>query len=1006
MEPVRFQVARFWTHLERWAKLPRTMTISTFRQARRALLCLVILCACFALAQTKRPIAHKDYDGWRNIQNQTLSHEGKFLAYAIFPQEGDGEVVVRNLQTGVEWRQPAGAKPEPPRPSQVEEEETPPAPRINIAFTADSRFVVFSTFPAKAEVDKAKRDKKKSDEMPKGGMVVVDLGSGAVLRAARVKSFQIPEKAGDFLAFLKEPEKATGEKKPAADTSQSEAGDEKPAQRAEKKKEYGSELVLRDLNACGVNATCAVPGERTFSEALDYSLTKDGALLVFAVSSRKEENNGLSVVETATQDQVRMLLAGKGKYTKLAWDEPQKQLAFLSDRDDATSKQPRFKLYLWQRGEQAATELVSAAAPGFRDNCVVSEKGGISFSRDGQRIFFSVAPPPPPGKDPDAGPLEADKVSVDLWHWKDDYIQPMQKVRAQADRNRTYRAVYHLPEKKMVQLGDKAMTEISPSEDGLWAIGGNDTAYRPMQEYDTRYMDSYLIDTRTNVGQVLLKKHIGRISWGPASRYALYFDGRDWVTISVPDGKTTVLTANRGVNFWREDNDTPGVPPPHGSAGWTRDGKYVLLYDEFDIWCITPDGRQALNLTQGFGRKDRLIFRYVNLRRESREPDARWIDPAEPLLLRAEDKDTRDSGFYRVRLEGTQAPQKLLMAAKSFSPPVRSKDADVLLLTASTFREFPDLQIADINLSSMKKVTQANPQQAQLWWGTAELISYRNADGVPLKAILYKPENFDASKKYPMLVYIYEKLSQGLHSFIDPRPGHSINVSYYVSNGYVVLEPDIVYTIGQPGQSALRCVLPAIDSVLDRGFVDEKAIGIQGHSWGGYQIAYMITQTSRFRAAAAGAPVVNMISAYDGIRWGPGLPRQFQYERTQSRIGGTLWEMPMKFIENSPIFMADRVRTPLMMLHNDADDAVPWYQGIEYYLALRRLGKEVYLFTYNGEPHGLRRRPNQKDYTVRLQQYFDHFLKGAPIPAWMEKGIPYLERDEEKERLKADTGVY
>jgi dipeptidyl aminopeptidase/acylaminoacyl peptidase len=242
-----------------------------------------------------------------------------------------------------------------------------------------------------------------------------------------------------------------------------------------------------------------------------------------------------------------------------------------------------------------------------------------------------------------------------------------------------------------------------------------------------------------------------------------------------------------------------------------------------------------------------------------------------------------------------------------------------------------------------------------------------------------------------MIVYIYERLSQNLHHFVDPRPSHSINPSYYASNGYLVFMPDIVYTTGYPGQSGLKCVLGGIQAVVDRGYVDENAIGIQGHSWGGYQIAYMVTQTNRFRAVAAGAPVANMISAYDGIRWGPGLPRQFQYERQQSRIGGSLWQYPQRFIENSPIFMADRVQTPVMLLHNDADDAVPWYQGIEYYLALRRLGKEAYLFVYNGEPHGLRKRPNQKDYTVRLQQYFDHFLKGAAKPDWMVRGIPYLE---------------
>ncbi|MBK9705821.1 MAG: prolyl oligopeptidase family serine peptidase [Acidobacteria bacterium] len=212
--------------------------------------------------------------------------------------------------------------------------------------------------------------------------------------------------------------------------------------------------------------------------------------------------------------------------------------------------------------------------------------------------------------------------------------------------------------------------------------------------------------------------------------------------------------------------------------------------------------------------------------------------------------------------------------------------------------------------------------------------------------------------------------------------------------------PDIVYTIGYPGPSALKCVLPAVQAVIDQGFVDEKAIGIQGHSWGGYQIAYMVTQTNLFRAAAPGALVANMTSAYSGIRWGTGFPRQFQYEHTQSRIGGSIWEFPMRFIQNSPLFQIDRVQTPILMLHNDNDDAVPWYQGIEYFLGLRRLGKEAYMFNYNGEFHGLRRRPNQKDYTRRMQEFFDHNLKGAQRPDWMEKGIPYLEREKEKEKYR------
>jgi dipeptidyl aminopeptidase/acylaminoacyl peptidase len=453
------------------------------------------------------------------------------------------------------------------------------------------------------------------------------------------------------------------------------------------------------------------------------------------------------------------------------------------------------------------------------------------------------------------------------------------------------------------------------------------------------------------------------------------------------------------VNFFDEEEDTPSVPPPYSVTGWAKDDKYVLLNDKYDIWQVSPDGGGAKNLTDGIGRKEKTALRYVRL-----DPRERFIDPMKPMLLKADNQETRDEGFYHDKIDGGM-PEKLLMMSKNLSSPTKAKDADVLMLTASRFDEFPDLWVTGPNFNDLKKVSNGDAQRAQFTWGSAELVSFKNTDGVPLKGILIKPENFDANKKYPMIVYIYERLSQGLHNFQPPGPGTSINFSYYVSNGYLIFLPDIVYTTGYPGQSALKCVLPGIQEVVDKGFVDENAIGIQGHSWGGYQIAYMVTQTNRFKAAAPGALVSNMTSAYSGIRWGTGLPRQFQYERSQSRIGGSLWEYPMRFLENSPVFRADRVQTPLLMIHNDEDDAVPWYQGIEYYLALRRLGKEVYMFNYNGEKHGLRKRINQKDYTRRLQEFFDHFLKGAPAPEWMQKGIPYLQRDKEKEKYRvADDG--
>jgi dipeptidyl aminopeptidase/acylaminoacyl peptidase len=213
-----------------------------------------------------------------------------------------------------------------------------------------------------------------------------------------------------------------------------------------------------------------------------------------------------------------------------------------------------------------------------------------------------------------------------------------------------------------------------------------------------------------------------------------------------------------------------------------------------------------------------------------------------------------------------------------------------------------------------------------------------------------------------------------------------------VSNGYIVLEPDIVYGTGHPGQDAMKCVLPAIHEVTSKGYIDEKRIGIQGHSWGGYQIAYMVSHTDVFAAVEAGAAVANMISAYGGIRWGTGMVREFQYEKTQSRIGSTPWDDPLDFIESSPIFAVKNVHTPYLTIANDADDAVPWYQGIEFFTALRRLGKEAYMFSFNGQPHGLRDRDDMKYWTVHMDEFFDHYLLGKPKPEWMDKGVPYLEK--------------
>jgi dipeptidyl aminopeptidase/acylaminoacyl peptidase len=873
-----------------------------------------VLLAGVLFGAGKRPLTHADYDSWRHIQDQKLSNDGRYLAYALFPQQGNGELVVRDLVSGKELRQPIGELPPPPPPNFTNpqpEDEPPPTVGIALKFSADSHTLVFTTFPPHG--------------MTAGDIVMLNLVSGAVFRAPQVKSFQIGTESSGHFASL----------------------------------QNSGDLILRTL---------AGGAERKFPKVSEYTITRDGKLLVYS-----QDANGVYAIRLNENPTPITLLSGKGKYDKLAWDEDQTRLAFLKDHD----------LCSWDRGSRQAVVHNITLPAGW----IVSDKAILLLSKGGRQIFFGTAPKP--AEKPSHEIPKEERVSVDLWSSKDDYIQPMQKVRAEVERSRSYRAVYDVAAKRFLQLADPSMNEIVPSDDGAYAIGIDDRAYRRMQEYETSYEDSYLINTATGEKKVVAPKHSGHLTWSSDSRHTIFFDGKDWIAIPAPGGESVNLTSKLGVKFGREEYDAAGRPPAYGLAGWTRNGEYVLLYDRYDIWRCRPDGSSCGNLTEGAGRKEHIVFRLVRI--GSDDPAARWIDSSEPLLLRAENDDTHDSGFFRVSWNGS-LPEKLVMEAKNFTPPAKARNADVYLTTASTFRDYPDLLVTDHTFREFRKVSDADPQLAGLSWGSAEMIHYSNADGMPLQAILYKPENFDPSKKYPLLVYIYERLSQGIHNFIEPRPFHSINVSYYVSNGYLVLEPDIAYRVGYPGQSALNCVLPAIQAVINKGGVDEKAIGIQGHSWGGYQVAYMVTRTNRFRAAAAGAPVADMISAYDGIRWGPGLPRQFQYERTQSRIGGSLWQYPLRYIENSPVFMTDRITTPLLLLHNDADDAVPWSQGIEFYLALRRLNKEAYMFSYNGEFHALRRRPDQKDYTIRLQQFFDHFLKGGPKPDWMKHGIPYIDK--------------
>ncbi|HET9372741.1 MAG TPA: prolyl oligopeptidase family serine peptidase [Vicinamibacterales bacterium] len=964
------------------------MSAGLRRRAAALAMCAFALCAWVvwpvdAQAPTKRPLTYDAYDYWRSIQGTRLSDDGAWLAYALTSQGEDGELIVRNVQSGQELKHPRGTSP---------------------TFTPDGKFVIFTIVPPKADAND-------DDENEAGGATgrggrggagtgagnavarnsvgIMALPGGTVTTVEQISNFRLPENASTWVAMHKGRAGGGGRGgrggrgggraggggrqgggEPAAEGTQTGAS-------GEKRKDPGNDLIVRNL---------ATGQDTTIADVVEYAWDKTGTWLAYATSSTDAAKDG-AFARRMSDGTTRTLKGGRGHYKGLAFDEAGQQVAFLSDQPEYEKPVAPYRLYYWRTSDAGeATELVSASTRGIAEGMVVSDNFTPRFSEDGKQLYLGVAlPPPAPAAEGAKAPLR-----VDIWSSRDPMIQPMQQVRATQERNRNYRAVVHLPEKRYVQLATRDLPNVNPGNDPNRALGTNDLPYQQEISWDTSYNDTYLVDLKNGQRRKLLEHFNGPVSLSPSGHYVLYFDEKeaDWFTYRIADGTRTNLTAALPVKFFDESHDTPDLPGSYGSAGWTEGDRSVLLYDQYDIWELKAEGREPPRMiTNGDGRKQHLVFRYRTL-----NPEQRAIPTSAPLLLATTNDDTKATGYYRVNYAAGSTPEKIIMMDKAMGAPIKAKNASTVVFTQQRFDEFPDLWLSDTSFAAPKKVSNANPQQSEFVWGKAENITYINSDGKELKAMLIKPENFDPTKKYPMMVYIYEQLSQGLHSYRAPNVGTSVNLSRYVSNGYVVLQPDIVYETGYPGPSAMKCVIPAIQTVMAQGYIDPKRIGIQGHSWGGYQITYMITQTNMFAAVEAGASVTNMTSAYGGIRWGTGMVRQFQYEKTQSRIGASPWDAPLQFIENSPLFWIERINTPYLTIHNDADDAVPWYQGIEFNTAMRRLGKEAYMFTYNGERHGLSNRDNMKHWTVHMDEFFDHYLLGKPRPAWMDKGVPYLDR--------------
>lgn len=917
---------------------------------------LFLAFAALALGQTaKKTLDHDVYDLWRTVRGSELSRDGKWLAFGEAPQEGDGLVWVKSVRGEAEHKIERGT-----------------APR----FSRDGRFVLTTIVPPKAEVDQAKKEKKKPADMPKNALGLFNVATGELVRIERLRSYRVPEEDSGWIAYQVEPEtpKAEPKKEPEAEQGA------KP----KKKKDHpvGSELVVREL-ASGKETRLQDVGEFLFS--------KDGETLVYAVSTKTGEGDALKLLHLA-DGATTTIAEGMANYRQLAWHDKTNTLAFLSDREAYDADPTQYALYVWRAGGEPK-RVAGPGLAGLPNDWALQARGGLSFSDGGKRVFFPTAPKSEPEKKGEET-AEDEKVVVDVWNWKDPELQPMQLLRAASERNRTYTAMVELDSGRVVQLETEDLPNVTVGRKGeaAWALGTSNLPYRQLISWDTTYTDVVLVNVESGARRKVVESLDGQASLSPDARYVWWFDQATlaYYAMEIATGKIVVLSEGIPYPVHDEEHDTPDRPNAYGNAGWLVGDQGMLVYDAYDVWLCDPSGKASPRcVTEGYGRRWDLRLRVVNLdrNRDALKPDA-------SLLLNAFNVVSKAEGFYRDTLAGNDAPTRLLMEDRQFGNPAKAEDADVLLFTQQTFREFPDLWVSDTGFANRRRMSDVNPQQADYAWGDAELVRYTSIDGVPLQGILVKPADFDPGKKYPMLVYFYERLSDGLHRYYAPSPssGASVNPSFYASRGYLVLMPDIPYKVGYPGESALHAILPAVQSVVSRGYVDTDRMALCGHSWGGYQTAFLITRTNMFRCAIGGAVVSNMTSAYGGIRWGSGMVRQFQYEKTQSRIGGSLWEKPLQYLENSPIFWADKVETPLLLIHNDSDGAVPWYQGIEYFTALRRLGKPVWMLNYNGEDHGLGKRQNRKDWSIRMQQFFDFYLKDAAPPVWLVEGVPAVKK--------------
>ena len=894
--------------------------------------------------QAQEQFTFEDVLKFEDIKSPVLSADGEWVAYGVWPEIGDGEARIKSVDGNSQYVIERGQNPQ---------------------ISNNGGWAGAIVHPPYIEAENA------GEDTPKTGLVLLNTENGDTLSFESVQSFEFSNDGR--WAIVRHYQSEDVEK---GEFKNPHIG--KPVRLV--RLGSGSELSIPFVNESAMDSTAT-----TFAfSTVDTSAAENG---FFAINLHDEE-----------PEPTKVLGMEQAYYSNLTWDHKRSRIAFNATVLDSTREyRPKdASIITWSAfdGEPDTILMPGDVEDGYR----LRSHNNLVWTHDGSRLFYGVMVEEMVAVDEEEA--KPDSVTTDnlydtqrildgiegmVWHWDDPRIKTHEKETWEERKTHLYTAVYHLGEGKSVQLATKEMPYLEIDHHTEKLLGSSDLPYLKEITWDGWYRDYYLVNQQTGDAELFLEKQRFGAEVSPNGLYAVWFDGSDWKLRPTDGGDVTNLTSELDVPFTDEDNDRPQPDGSYGIAGWTDGDEALLIYDKYDIWQFDTKSGESLGITDGRGRLEKRVFRIYDL-----DPEKETYGSRENLFLTMYHDMDKNFGFYSART-GRAGVSHILEEDKKFTILSVAEESEDILFTQETYTEFPNLWVAqDHRFRDAAQVSNLHTDLTDKYaWGKAELVEWLNTDGKEVQGVLIYPGNYDPGKRYPVFIYYYERFSQRLYEFNKPVTNHRPNFAQYTSDGYAVFLPDIWFDVPVPGYSATKNLVPGVQKLIEMGVADPEAIGLHGHSWSGYLTAQVVTQTDIFAAAVAGAPVGNMTSAYSGIRWGSGLARQFQYEQSQSRLGVSMWENLSPYIENSPVFFADRINTPLMIQHGDADEAVPWYQSIELYLALRRLGKEAVFLHYYGEPHHLRKLPNRLDYAIKMKEYMDHYLKGEPAPQWITDGVPY-----------------